>query len=199
MTLTHKQQRFVDEFLQSFNATQAALAAGYSEKTAYSIGSENLKKPEIIDAIEATLRPHAMTAAEVLFHLSEIARGDIGEVLDDNGNLDLKAARRLQKTRLIKRIKSRAYTTEDSDVSETEVELHDRLRALELLAKYHDLTNKVRVEDWRTEAVRLIQRGELSFDAVAGEFGHDLATSLFASAGVPVGNALEAGTSADTD
>ena len=50
--LTPKQQRFVDEYLIDLNATQAAIRAGYSEKTAYSIGDENLKKHEIKKAIE---------------------------------------------------------------------------------------------------------------------------------------------------
>ena len=52
MALTAKQQRFVEEYLIDLNATQAAIRAGYSEKTAYSIGQENLKKPEIADEIE---------------------------------------------------------------------------------------------------------------------------------------------------
>ena len=45
--LTAKQQRFVEEYLIDFNATQAAIRAGYSENTAYAIGYENLKKPQI--------------------------------------------------------------------------------------------------------------------------------------------------------
>lgn len=49
--LTAKQQRFVDEYLIDLNATQAAIRAGYSEKTAYSIGEENLKKPDVKAAI----------------------------------------------------------------------------------------------------------------------------------------------------
>lgn len=51
VNLTDKQRRFVDEYLIDLNATQAAIRAGYSEKTAYSIGSENLTKPEIQIAI----------------------------------------------------------------------------------------------------------------------------------------------------
>lgn len=50
--LTPKQQRFVDEYLIDLNATQAAIRAGYSAKTAYSIGIENLRKPEIQKAIQ---------------------------------------------------------------------------------------------------------------------------------------------------
>ncbi len=51
--MSAKQQRFVEEYLVDHNATQAAIRAGYSEKTAYSIGHENLKKPEIAAAIAA--------------------------------------------------------------------------------------------------------------------------------------------------
>lgn len=51
--LTAKQQRFVDEYLVDLNATQAAIRAGYSEKTAQQIGSENLSKPVIAAEVEA--------------------------------------------------------------------------------------------------------------------------------------------------
>lgn len=49
--LTPKQQRFVEEYPIDLNATQAAIRAGYSEKTAKEIGSENLTKPNIAKAI----------------------------------------------------------------------------------------------------------------------------------------------------
>lgn len=50
--LTAKQQRFIQEYLIDFNATQAAIRAGYNKKTAGVIGNENLKKPYIKSAIE---------------------------------------------------------------------------------------------------------------------------------------------------
>ncbi len=50
--LTPKQQKFCEEYAASGNATQSAIAAGYSAKTAYSIGEENLRKPEIISEIK---------------------------------------------------------------------------------------------------------------------------------------------------
>jgi len=46
-SLNRRQQVFVSEYLIDFNGTRAAKAAGYSEKTAYSMASENLRKPEI--------------------------------------------------------------------------------------------------------------------------------------------------------
>lgn len=51
MALTPKQERFVAEYLKDGNATRAAIAAGYSEKTARSTGAENLTKPDIAAAI----------------------------------------------------------------------------------------------------------------------------------------------------
>lgn len=50
--LLPKQAKFVKEYLISGNATQAALAAGYSAKTAYKIGAENLRKPQIASLLE---------------------------------------------------------------------------------------------------------------------------------------------------
>ncbi|MFZ7141577.1 terminase small subunit [Avibacterium avium] len=57
--LTDKQKRFVEEYLIDLNATQAAIRAGYSEKTAYSIGQENLTKPEIQAAIQTAQNKRA--------------------------------------------------------------------------------------------------------------------------------------------
>jgi phage terminase small subunit len=50
--LTPKQQAFCDYYLQSGNATESAIKAGYSKKTARSVGAENLTKPYIIDYIK---------------------------------------------------------------------------------------------------------------------------------------------------
>jgi len=50
--MTNKQELFIQHYLTSFNATQSAIKAGYSEDTACSIGSENLSKPDIKQAID---------------------------------------------------------------------------------------------------------------------------------------------------
>lgn len=54
--MTPKQQRFVEEYLIDLNATQAAIRAGYSRKTARQIGDENLSKPDIAAAIADRLK-----------------------------------------------------------------------------------------------------------------------------------------------
>ncbi len=53
--LTTKQQRFIEEYVIDFNATKAAINAGYSEKTARSIGCELLTNPNIRSAIKQQL------------------------------------------------------------------------------------------------------------------------------------------------
>lgn len=76
--LTHKQRVFIDEYLRDFNATQAAIRAGYSEKTAYSIGSENLTKPEIKAEIDAKMAELQMSVEEALIRETEIGRVGVG-------------------------------------------------------------------------------------------------------------------------
>jgi phage terminase small subunit len=60
--LNLKQQRFIEHYLITGNATQAALDSGYSKHTAAKIGSENLQKPQIKDEIQ---RRQAETAKEL--------------------------------------------------------------------------------------------------------------------------------------
>lgn len=78
--MTAKQKRFCEEYLIDLNATQAAIRAGYSEKTAYSIGNENLKKPEVRDYIaalgEQLHNERTADIAEVMEYLTSVMRGE---------------------------------------------------------------------------------------------------------------------------
>jgi phage terminase small subunit len=89
--LTPKQQRFVDEYLVDLNATQAAIRAGYSRRAAYSIGEENLKKPEIARAVAEAQAARAervhIKADDVLRELARIAFSDIRAFFNDDGSL----------------------------------------------------------------------------------------------------------------
>ncbi len=88
--LTDKQAAFVREYLVDKNATQAAIRAGYSPKTARSIGEENLSKPDIRAAIDAGLADLAsrvgITAERVLRERARIAFFDPRKLLDAQGN-----------------------------------------------------------------------------------------------------------------
>ena len=78
--MTAKQQRFCDEYLIDLNATQAAIRAGYSEKNARNIASENLAKPNIkayIDERMAEKESELIASQdEVLKYLSSVMRGN---------------------------------------------------------------------------------------------------------------------------
>jgi phage terminase small subunit len=78
--MTEKQKRFCDEYLVDLNATQAAIRAGYSKKTAYSIGVENLKKPEIKKRIDERMAEKESKLIadqdEVLKYLTSVMRGE---------------------------------------------------------------------------------------------------------------------------
>ena len=77
--MTNKQKRFADEYLIDCNATQAAIRAGYSEKTARQIGQENLSKPDIKKYIDEQLEKmqsdSVASAEEVMRYLTSVVRG----------------------------------------------------------------------------------------------------------------------------
>lgn len=81
MALNNRQNKFVEEYLRCFNATEAAINAGYSEHTARQIGSENLSKPDIKSAIQSALDESSMGAGEVIVRLTNQARARIGDYL----------------------------------------------------------------------------------------------------------------------
>ena len=96
MKLTPKQQLFCDEYLIDLNATQAAIRAGYSEKTARQTGQENLSKPDIKKYIEERLKakePSLIASQdELLAFITSAIRGEEYEMKDR-----LKAADMLSK------------------------------------------------------------------------------------------------------
>ncbi|MGJ1321474.1 terminase small subunit [Sphingobacterium faecium] len=77
--LTPKQQLFVDNYLTHFNATRAAIQAGYSENTARAIGAENLTKPNISTHIVARLKESKMDSDKVMKLMTDIAGSNINE------------------------------------------------------------------------------------------------------------------------
>ncbi len=136
--MTFKQRAFVAEYLKDLNATAAALRAKYSPRTAYSIGHENLKKPEIAAAIAEALEQHAMSAAEALVRLSNIARGDMGDFIDEDGWLDLAKVRKLGLTPLIQElIPERRVDADGAVVEKVKLKLYSAHSALVDLLKIH--------------------------------------------------------------
>ena len=125
--MTPRQQKFCDEYLISGNATDAAIKAGYSPKTAYSMGNENLNKPELKAYIETELdKIHSAkiaNAEEVMKYLTAVMRGEHTEeipLLCGDGCQEL---------------------------TQKEVGAKERLKAAELIGKRYGLfTDKVGLE-----------------------------------------------------
>ena len=125
--LTLKQQRFADEYIISGNATQAATLAGYSKKTARSIGQENLTKPDIKKYIDERLEELESSKIakqdEVLRYLTSIMRGEqqektlVGEGMGEQriADIDVSAKDRIKAAELIG--KRYSMWTEKVDVS----------------------------------------------------------------------------------
>ena len=154
MSLTTKRRVFVEEYLRCWNATEAAIAAGYSERTARQQGSYLLSKVDIQAEIRKRIDEKAMTADEVLVRLADMARGDMGDFLDISSmsfQVDLSEAQEKGLTKLIKKVKQRTTTTLSKDGVETEtsdieIELYDAHAALVDIGRYHKMfTEKVDV------------------------------------------------------
>lgn len=142
--LTAKQQTFVNEYIVDLNATQAAIRAGYSEETASSIGSENLGKPEISDAIQVALDLRAdrtrITADRVLVEVAKLGFANIKDIFTSGGQLkNLSAlpdevAAAIQSVEVVTR---RVAGGEDNEVEYVhKIKMADKKASLELLGKH---------------------------------------------------------------
>lgn len=133
--LTQKQRVFVLEYLRNgFNATRAALTAGYKKDSARQTASENLSKPDIAVAIKEELGRRGITAERVKVAVAEIAFG--GDLADFDDFLKGKASLgKLRESGVSTHLLKSASRRQTKDGESRRVELHDRLGALEKLLK----------------------------------------------------------------
>ena len=145
-----RQQQFVEEYLIDPNATQAAIRAGYSRKTARSIGQENLTKPDIAAAVKQAQDARAertrITADMVVQELALHAFGRMGDFYarDTGRMLEVHEMPPEVQARLasVKLTRERTHSTSDG-VDETtvieatiEFKIWDKIRSLELLGRH---------------------------------------------------------------
>lgn len=143
--LTDKQEKFCYEYVLHLNATKAAINAGYSEKTAYSIGNENLKKPEIQARIQymrdnlaetaqlsslRVLKEHEKIAFTSIAHLHRtwITRTDFESLTDDQ-----KSAIKSISTKVVKSNIGSSFEPEIVDVEYVKIELFDKQKSLDAI------------------------------------------------------------------
>lgn len=143
--LTGKAARFVAEYLVDLNATRAAIRAGYRRRNADVTGSRLLRNARVAAAVseaaEPKLRRLEFDADCVLQEAAKIAFGDIRKLFDAHGSLrpvhvldDVTAAAVASFE-----VQSRRLGKGRPCMTVTKVRVADRLRALELLARYFGL------------------------------------------------------------
>ena len=159
MSLTGKQKRFCDEYLIDLNATQAAIRAGYSEKTAYRTGADNLRKPQIEEYIakrqKELSRSTEITQERVIKELALIAfsnnadyahvvekkmkaevDGALVDVLDEDGKPVMYRTVEPVLTEELTEEQKRALAVIKKGREGLEVKSCDKVKALELLGKH---------------------------------------------------------------
>ena len=141
--LTEKQQRFVDEYLIDLNATQAAIRAGYSAKTADVQGSRMLGNVKVQQAIaEAMAKRSKRTGVNqdrVVLELAKLAFVKMTDIVDSEGRIRSNATD--DDLSCIESIKYKESDNEYGGSVEREVKISSKLKALELLGKHLGMWN----------------------------------------------------------
>ena len=149
--LTPKQQRFVEEYLIDLNGTQAAIRAGYSEDTAYSIASENLRKPDIRAYLQKRQQEIAesveITPEMVVAEYAKIGFSNMERFVNRDGGLpvfdfsDLTPDEMAAVSEIT--VDTRRETGEDGDtIDKVKFKLHDKRSALDALGRHLGLFEK---------------------------------------------------------
>lgn len=141
--LTEKQQRFVEEYLIDLNATQAAIRAGYSVKTADVQGSRMLGNVKVQQAISEAMAERSKRTGvnqdRVVQELARIAFIKITDVVNADGEIRSNASE--DDLACIESIKCKRFDTDTGSGEEREVKISPKLKALELLGKHLGMWN----------------------------------------------------------
>jgi phage terminase small subunit len=141
--LTEKQQRFVDEYLIDLNATQAAIRAGYSVKTANEQGSQNLAKLSIQQAIAEQMAERSKRTGinqdRVVLELAKIALVKMTDIVDSQGRIKSDASP--DDLACIESVKYKESESDTGSSVEREVKIASKLKALELLGRHLGMWN----------------------------------------------------------
>lgn len=139
MSLTPKQARFVEEYLIDFNASGAARRAGYAPKRANVIGYENLSKPDIQAAVQAAIRERSaktgITAERVIKEIARVALADPRNVMEWGPN-GVRLRESSELTDDAAAAVSEVSETVGANGSSMKVKMHDKVAALEKLARH---------------------------------------------------------------
>lgn len=125
--LTEKERIFADEYIKTTNATQSAITAGYSEKTASSKGSQLLRKVKVRQYIDEVMDKRSKntiaTADEVLQYLSRVMNGEEKDAF----GLDVSVADRTKAAELLGK-RHMLFTDKVKLDAEIEIDISDRMK-----------------------------------------------------------------------
>ena len=153
MKLTAKQIRFVDEYLVDFNGTQAAIRAGYSEKTAAATAARLLRnvniQAEISRRQKDLQRRTEVTQDRVVKELARIAFANIADYVHvetqtrtkDDGTEVTYQTVMFNETQELSADQRAALAVVKQSVNGFELKLHDKIKALELLGRHIGMFN----------------------------------------------------------
>lgn len=137
--LTEKQKRFVEEYLIDLNATQAAIRAGYSVKTANEQGAQNLVKlsikEEICKAMAERSKRTGINQDRVVMELAKIAFVNAKDLINTE-DASVRSDASQDDLACIQSVKVKQSFSDKGDITEREVKLNDKMKALELLGKH---------------------------------------------------------------
>jgi phage terminase small subunit len=141
--LTPKEQLFITRYLVDFNATQAAVDAGYSKKTARQTGCDILAKPYIQAAIkkeiDIILKDTRALSLRVVRECEKIAFGKISDIMEfDDDGVTLKSSEEIDSS-TIESISFDKTFSKGGTSEKKRVKLYSKEKALEILAKYTTL------------------------------------------------------------
>ncbi|MFG1329629.1 terminase small subunit [Xanthobacter autotrophicus] len=146
--MTPRQRRFVEEYIVDLNATQAAIRAGYSRRTAVKIGSENLIKPDIAREIQRAMDERAartgVTAERVLREIAKLAFLDIRKAFNADGSMKPLDQLDDDTAAAIAGLEVSEELDEDGEVVRArlkKLKLSDKIGALTLLARHLGMLN----------------------------------------------------------
>jgi phage terminase small subunit len=140
-SLDDRQEKFCREYLVDFNASRAAVVAGYSEKSAKEQGSRMLTSVNIVSRIkeiaDELMKKNGDPAQRIIIELQEIAFGDMKDFMEwKDGKIEWKDSKTLgSKTKLVQEI-SESYSATGGS---RKIKLHDKLKAFEMLMRYYGL------------------------------------------------------------
>lgn len=138
--LTDKEERFCQEYLIDLNATQAAKRAGYSERSANEIGCQNLAKLHIQTRISELKKERVkrtkITADKVLRELASVGFSNIQDFMNDDLTVRNIQILKRKHASAIASIKKTSFESESGVKTVIEFKLHDKIRALEDIAKH---------------------------------------------------------------